>query len=229
MRAGRGRGARPGVTGGRRGHPCRPRESPRALEALGEARLPAAERRHRHAAARVRTGRCVVACCGAGLCRLSKLRSRFCTHTAHDGAPVRSDSLGGVISAIVRGGGVAPALRPGRTDDIRDRAAVAGLLGRAGGSEAPFRAPGGCRTEQPRRAAADPSYAPGMADNPPLISSCGIASNQTGHPVSRRHAGRAETVLPSTSRNGARQEPEDNADQAGRSQGRAARQGRPGS
>ncbi|SDP44413.1 hypothetical protein SAMN04487981_12322 [Streptomyces sp. cf386] len=162
------------------------------------------------------------------LCRTSKFHPRFCTHTAHDGPPVRSDSLSGVISAIARGGTGAPALRPASTDDIRDRAAVAGLRGREGGARAPGTS---CtpwaRTSQ--RAASHPVGSSKLAHISPLISPRGIASKQTGHPASRRYAGGEETVLPSTSRNGARQEPEDNADQAGRSQGRAARKGRPGS
>lgn len=162
------------------------------------------------------------------LCRTSKFHPRFCTHTAHDGPPVRSDSLSGVISAIARGGSVAPALRPASTDDIRDRAAVAGLRGREGGA----RASGTSCTPRARtsqRAASHPLGSSKLAHISPLISPRGIASKQTGHPASRRYTGGEETVLPSTSRNGARQEPEDNADQAGRSQGRAAREGRPGS
>ncbi len=162
------------------------------------------------------------------LCRTSKFDPWFCTHTAHDDPPVRSDSLGGVISAIARGGTGAPALRPESTDDIRDRAAVAGLRGREGG----VRAPGTSCTPRARasqRAASHPVGSSKMAHISPLISPRGIASKQTGHPASRRYTGGEETVLPSTSRNGARQEPEDNADQAGRSQGRAAREGRPGS
>lgn len=162
------------------------------------------------------------------LCRTSKFHPWFCTHTAHDGPPVRSDSLSGVISAIARGGSVAPALRPESTDYIRDRAAVAGLRGREGG----VRAPGTSYTPRARtsqRAASHPLGSSRLAHIPPLISPRGIASKQTGHPASRRCTGGQETVLPSTSRNGARQEPEDNADQAGRSQGRAAREGRSGS
>ncbi len=162
------------------------------------------------------------------LCRTSKFSPRFCTHTAHDGPPVRSDSLSGVISAIARGGSVAPALRPGSTDDIRGRAAVAGLRGREGG----VRASGTSytpRNRTPQRAASHPVGSSRLAHISPLIPPRGIASKQTGHPASRRYTGGEETVLPSTSRNGARQEPEDNADQAGRSQGRAAREGRPGS
>ena len=155
------------------------------------------------------------------LCRTSKFYPWFCTHTAHDGPPVRSDSLSGVISAIARGGIGAPALRPATTDDIRDRAAVAGLRGREGG----VRAPGTSSTPRARtsqRAASHPLGSSRLAHISPLISPRGIASNKTGHPASRRYTGGEETVLPSTSRNGARQEPEDNADQAGRSQGRAA-------
>lgn len=162
------------------------------------------------------------------LCRTSKFYPWFCTHTAHDGPPVRSDSLSGVISAIARGGIGAPALRPASTDDIRDRAAVAGPRGREGG----VRAPGRSSTPWARasqRAASHPVGSSKLAHISPLISPRGIASKQTGHPASRRYVRGEETVLPSTSRNGARQEPEDNADQAGRSQGRAARKGRPGS
>lgn len=162
------------------------------------------------------------------LCRTSKFSPWFCTHTAHDGGPVRSDSLSGVISAIARGGTVAPALRPVNTDDIRDRAAVAGPRGREGADRAPGK-PCAPRVRTSRRAASHPGGSSRLAHIPPLISPRGIASKQTGHPASRRYTGGEETVLPSTSRNGARQEPEDNADQAGRSQGRAAREGRPGS
>ncbi|QNR95625.1 Hypothetical protein SLIV_22703 [Streptomyces lividans TK24] len=133
-----------------------------------------------------------------------------------------------MISAIARGGTGAPALRPAVTDDIRGRAAVADPRGRDGASKTPGTAPRTPRTVT-ARAKSHPVEAATLADMPPLLSSCGIASEQTGHPVSRRHAGRQETVLPSTSRNGARQESEDNADQAGRSQGRAARKGCAGS
>lgn len=165
---------------------------------------------------------------GRGLCRTSKFDPRFCTHTAHDGAPARSDSLGGVISAISRGGTVAPALRPENTDDIRVRASVAGPRGRDGGAE-PSRAPRTPHDRASQRAASHPSRASTLADITPPISPRGIASERTGHPGPWRRAVEEETELPSTSRNGARQEPEDNADQAGRSQGRAAREGRPGS
>ncbi|EFE69138.1 predicted protein [Streptomyces viridosporus ATCC 14672] len=162
------------------------------------------------------------------LCRTSNFAPWFCTHTAHDGPPARSDSLGAVISAIPRGDMDVSAVRPESTDDNRDRAAAAGPHGRDGTRRAPGTrcVPRGRRT---RRAASHPSDTSGSAERPPLVSPCGIASTQTGHPVSYHRTTGSETVLPSTSRNGARQEPEDHADQAGRSQGRAAREGRPGS
>ncbi|SEF01701.1 hypothetical protein SAMN05216533_5206 [Streptomyces sp. Ag109_O5-10] len=157
----------------------------------------------------------------APLCRTSKFHPLFCTHTAHDGPPVGSDSLGGVISAIVRGGIGAPALRPVSTEHLRDRVAVAGLPGR--------RAPKAAQAGALPRAASHLRSGSNMAQYPPLVSPCGIASEQTGDPGRGVEPQGEEPVLPSTSRNGARQEPEDNADQAGRSQGRAARSGRPGS
>ena len=168
-----------------------------------------------------RTGR-------GALCRTSKFGVWFCTHTAHDGGPAGSDSLGGVISAIARGDLGVPAVRPVGTDDIRDRVAVAGLRGRHGSKRAP-----GARRTSPgpasQRAASHPSGVPDVAEKPPHTPPRGIASEQTGHPASYHRTTGSETVLSSTSRNGARQEPEDHADQAGRSQGRAARKGRPGS
>lgn len=161
------------------------------------------------------------------LCRTAKFWVGFCTHTAHDGGPGRGDSLGGVISAIACGGTVASALRPVCADHLRSRAADAGRRGRDGVERAP-RTPCTPWMHLARRAASHPGVVSRMADNPPLISPCGIASEQTGDPGPWRRAAGEETVLhvlPSTSRNGARQEPEDNADQAGRSQGRAAREG----
>ncbi len=169
------------------------------------------------------------------LCETSKFGGWFCTHTAHDGGPGRGDSLVGVISAIVRGGVVAPALRPVSTAASRVRAAAAdppgprqaapgrGPVERA--PQAPAGATGGA-VRAPRAASHCPGV-PTLADNPSPVPPCGIASKQTGHSASWRCGGYggAETVLPSTSRNGARQEPEDNADQAGRSQGRVARKG----
>ena len=162
------------------------------------------------------------------LCRTSKFTPRFCTHTAHDGPPVRSDSLGGVISAIVRGGARRPCPAPGEHGPHPwpggGSLVLAGGTGHQGPQDAVH-----TPAPAPQRAASHPGGVSRMADIPPLISPCGIASEQTGDPASRRHVAGEETVLPSTSRNGARQEPEDNADQAGRSQGRAAREGRPGS
>src|SRR5690606_39671284 len=69
------------------------------------------------------------------LCETSNFHPRFCTHTAHDGPPVGSDSLGGVISAIRRGDMDVPAVRPASTDHIRDRVAVADPHERDGRSE----------------------------------------------------------------------------------------------
>lgn len=178
------------------------------------------------------------------LCRTSKFRAPFCTQAAHDGGPGGGDSLVVVISAIVRGGLAVPAPRPVSSAVSRVRAAAAdspgprrAVPGRGPVERAPL-APAGDfgarrtrRTQAAReapRAASHPSEVPTLADNPSPVPPCGIASKQTGHSASWRCGGYggAETVLPSTSRNGARQEPEDNADQAGRSQGRAAREGR---
>src|SRR5690606_10194234 len=71
------------------------------------------------------------------LCETSNFHPRFCTHTAHDGPPVGSDSLGGVISAIRRGDMDVPAVRPASTDHIRDRVAVADPHERDGARRAP--------------------------------------------------------------------------------------------
>src|SRR5690606_3375534 len=133
-----------------------------------------------------------------------------------DGPPVGSDSLGGVISAIRRGDMDVPAVRPASTDHIRDRVAVADPHERDGARRAP-----GTRILPPTtpRAASHRSDASTSAEKPPLHPSRGIASVRTGHPASYRHTASAGIVFPSTSRNGARQESEDNADQAGRSQG----------
>lgn len=189
----------------------------------GRGRQPAGRRTARRTACPVTTASPV-----PPLCRLSNFHPRFCTHTAHDDPPVRSDSLGGVISAIVRGGAVAPALRPVRTEHLRGRAAAAGPRGRDGVVGA-LMTPLTPSSATRQRAASHLSGVSRMADIPPLISPCGIASEQTGDPGPWRRAAGGETVLPSTSRNGARQESEDNADQAGRSKGRAARKGCTGS
>lgn len=217
--------------------PARPHVSARPLAAVRPADPPSTPRPHRPPPAPpgpprpsdpgVRRGCHAM---GGGiwrLCRTAKLWVGFCTHTAHDEGPVRGDSLSGVISAIVRGGIVASALRPVCADHLRDRAADADRRGRDGVSRSPG-TPYTPRTQRTRRAASHPGVVSRMADIPPLISPCGIASEQTGDPGPWRRAAGEETVLPSTSRNGARQEPEDNADQAGRSQGRAAREGGPG-
>lgn len=159
------------------------------------------------------------------LCRTSKFWSLFCTHTAHDGGPGGSDSLSDVISAISRGGVVAPALRPVCADHLRGRAADAGRRGRDRGARSPGTPYTPGAKSVARRAASHAGVVSRMADNPPLVSPCGIASERTGDPGPWRRVAGEEPVLPSTSRNGARQESEDNADQAGRSQGRAAREG----